>query len=196
MQGSKLETAKKAAIAILGTLEERDTASITVFDTEIDLLLGNAAVTAGHKERARSLLSEVEARSSTALHEGWLTGCKSVASDTPESCNGRLSRCFFLTDGMANQGETDQEQIAAEAADIRSKAGIGTSTFGIGADYNEGLLGPMAVAGGGQFHHLRHEEVIVNTFSGELGEMLKAAVREVKLEIEPAEGMDADLISE
>ncbi|HAH15345.1 MAG TPA: hypothetical protein DCL45_04785, partial [Chloroflexi bacterium] len=42
-----------------------------------------------------------------------------------------------------------------DVAGVREHARITTSTFGIGDDYAEELLQPMAVAGGGQFHHLR-----------------------------------------
>src|SRR5438132_172271 len=97
---------------------------------------------------------------------------------------GRLTRCFLLTDGLANVGVTDVEQIAADAAGVRANAGVGTSTFGIGLDYNEALLGPMAVAGGGQFHNLRSPAEIATTFLGELGELLAVAARDVRLEIE------------
>jgi len=107
----------------------------------------------------------------------------------------RLSRCFLLTDGLANVGVTDAEQIAAQAADVRANAGIGTSTFGIGRDYDEGLLGPMAVAGGGQFHHLRDASEIATTFLGELGQLLAVAARNVCLELQGGLGMTADLVS-
>jgi Ca-activated chloride channel family protein len=140
----------------------------------------------------RAELSAVQARGSTALHEGWLTGCKAITSATPEA--GRLARCFLLTDGLANIGVTDVEQIASDAAGVRANAGVGTSTFGIGLDYNEALLGPMAVAGGGQFHNLRTPGEIATTFLGELGELLAVAVRDVRLEIEGAPGTTAEMI--
>jgi Ca-activated chloride channel family protein len=100
-----------------------------------------------------------------------------------------LTRCFLLTDGLANVGLTDLEQIAAQAAGVRTHAGVGTSTFGIGDDYAESLLGPMAVAGGGQFHHLRTPVDIARTFLGELAEMLCAAALNVLLERTPLFGM-------
>jgi Ca-activated chloride channel family protein len=135
----------------------------------------------------------VQARGSTALHEGWLTGCNAIAADGPTTA--RLTRCFLLTDGLANVGVTDSERIASDAAGVQANAGVGTSTFGIGLDYNEGLLGPMAVAGGGQFHHLRGPAEIATTFLGELGELLTVAVRDVRLEIEGAPGTTAEIVS-
>ena len=53
----------------------------------------------------------------------------------------------------------------------------------------------MAVAGGGQFHHLRTPVEITSTFLGGLGELLTVAARNVRLEIEAAPGTRAELIS-
>jgi Ca-activated chloride channel family protein len=195
MQGEKLATAKRAALSVLDRLDERDSAAVVVFDDRIDTVQALAPVTTNFKAGVRKALAEIEARASTALHEGWLTGCKAIASDTPPSRERSLARCFLLTDGLANVGMTDPEQIASEAAGIREHAGIGTSTFGIGNDYNESLLGPMAVAGGGQFHHLRTASEIANTFVGELGNLLSVAASQVRIEIEVESGMSADLVS-
>ena len=196
MSGEKLDTAKKAALAVLEGLDERDTASVVVFDNEIDTILKAGPVTPERRSMARELLGAIQARSSTALHQGWLTGCGAIASSSPLESGKGSARCFLLTDGLANVGEADPERIASEAAGIRANAGISTSTFGIGIDYDEGLLGPMAVAGGGQFHHLRDAAEIARTFIGELGEIMSAAARDVRVEIETDGSIHADLVSE
>jgi Ca-activated chloride channel family protein len=194
MQGEKIATAKQAVLAVLERLEERDQAAIVIFDDRIDVLQPAGHVTSAFKAQARAAVSRVEARANTALHEGWLTGCKAIAPEQTGENRG-VVRCFLLTDGLANVGVTDPEQIAGEAAGIREHAGISTSTFGIGDDYNEALLAPMAVAGGGQFHHLRSANEILNTFVGELGDLLAVAARQVRLELEAEAGVSADVVS-
>jgi Ca-activated chloride channel family protein len=195
MQGAKLQTAKQAALSVLDQLTSSDTMSLVVFDDQIDTIQASAAVTPQLKSRVREAMHAIQARSSTALHEGWLTGCNSIASSTPRTGKPGLARCFLLTDGIANVGVTDPERIAGEAAGIHEQEAISTSTFGIGSDYNELLLGPMAVAGGGQFHHLRSPDEIINTFVGELGGLLSVAALQVRLEIETIKGVELDLIS-
>ncbi|HLW00691.1 MAG TPA: VWA domain-containing protein [Ktedonobacterales bacterium] len=195
MQGEKMQIARQAALGVLERLDERDQAAVVVFDDRIDIVQAKAAVTPALKASVRAALALIEARANTALHEGWLTGCNALASERLPAANAGLSRCFLLTDGLANVGVTDPEQIASEAAGIREHAGIGTSTFGIGNDYNELLLGPLAVAGGGQFHHLRTADEIANTFIGELGDLLAVSARQVRLEIEVETGVQIDLIS-
>ncbi len=196
MSGEKIETAKKATMAVIESLGEDDRASIVIFDNHVDILVPEGRVDSRYIEEARLKVAQVRARASTALHEGWLTGCRSIASNLPGPECARLSRCFLLTDGLANQGLTDPEAIAEQAAEVRKNAGISTSTFGIGTDYDEGLLGPMAVAGAGQFHHLRHSGDILATFRGELGELFRVVVRNLRIRIEFDPGMQAELVSQ
>jgi Ca-activated chloride channel family protein len=196
MQGVKLDTAKRAALAVLDRLSREDVASVVVFDSSIDVILPEGPMSGERKALARSILSQVEARSQTALHEGWLTGCRSIAADVSQGRTPtRLSRCFLLTDGLANVGMTDPEQVAAQAADVRQNSGICTSTFGIGEDYDEGLLAPMAVAGNGQFHHLRDQADIAATFAGELSEMFEVTARAVRIEIKADPSVHPELVS-
>ncbi len=195
MQGEKLKTAKRAALALLDQLTPRDQVSIVVFDNVIDIVQPLKPVTAAFKREARAALHSIQARANTALHEGWLTGCNTIVAADDAGRTRGVARCFLLTDGLANVGVTDPERIAGEAAGIREHAGISTSTFGIGNDYNELLLGPMAVAGGGQFHHLRTADEITRTFIGELGGLLSIAARQVRLEIEADEGVNIELFS-
>lgn len=195
MSGEKLQLAKQAALALADRLAERDQLALVVFDDKIDLLQPRAPVTAALRARLRSLLAELDARGTTALHQAWLTGCQAIAGDAPPRPGEALARCFLLTDGLANVGQTDPEQIATEAAGIWSHAGIGTSTFGIGEDYNEALLGPLAAGGGGQFHHLRTPDAIATTFVNELGELLAVVAGGVRLELETGAGVEVEVIS-
>ena len=196
MAGGKLETAKRAALAVLDRLDERDRVAVVVFDQAIDIVQPAAPATPIVKARIRAELATIGPRGSTALHEGWLTGCRAIADDHPLPTRGTVARCFLLTDGQANVGVTDPEQIAIEAAGIRAHAAIGTSTFGIGADYDERLLEPLAVAGGGQFYHLRRISEIAHTFVGELGDLLAVAARQARLELEADPGITIDVVSQ
>jgi Ca-activated chloride channel family protein len=195
MAGEKVRMAKRAALAVLDQLTTRDNVSLVIFDDKIDTIQSLAPVTPQLKDSLRRKLDEIDARGSTALHEGWLTGCNTIAGRKSDSPVEGLARCFLLTDGIANVGVTDPERIATEAAGVLEHAGISTSTFGIGTDYNELLLGPMAVAGGGQFHHLRTADEILNTFVGELGELFSVVARKVRLEILTESGVNLDLVS-
>ncbi|HET7036099.1 MAG TPA: VWA domain-containing protein, partial [Thermomicrobiaceae bacterium] len=150
MTGQKLATAKEAARAVVAQLRATDLVAVVVFDHEVEMLQPAAPVSAAVRERLERALAGLAARGNTALHQGWLTGCHAIAGEgaRPEARPETLARCLLLTDGLANVGQTDPEQIATEAAGIREHAHVGTSTFGVGEDYDELLLGPLAVGGG------------------------------------------------
>jgi len=195
MQGEKLRAAKQVVAAIVRGMDERDRVALVIFDDKIDVLQPMATVTSAVKRAIDGELGHVEARGSTALHEGWLRGCQAIAGNEAAPADRAVARCWLFTDGQANVGEADPERIATEAAGIRDNAGIGTSTFGFGEDYNEQLLGPMAVAGGGQFHHLETAHDLARTFQGERDDLFAVAAMRVRLEIEMAPGMTGELIS-
>ena len=193
MSGEKLRMAKQVAISLVDGLTERDEIVVVAFDSSIDVVQERARVTPEIKAHIRQALEQIEARSSTALHEAWLTSCNMLASDQLQE--GRLARCYLLTDGQANVGETDVETIASQAAGIREKAGVSTSAFGMGDDYNELLLGPWAVAGGGQFHDLRNAADLAGAFLGERDDLRMVVALHTRLEVEMTEGMSAETIS-
>lgn len=193
MSGTPIQMAKQVAASLVESLSERDEVAVVIFDDKIDILQELAPVTPEVKAAIRQRLSRVEARGSTALHEAWLTACNLLASD--HLGETRLARCYLLTDGMANVGETDVETIATQAAGVREQAGVGTSAFGLGAGYNEHLLGPWSVAGGGQFHHLQSLTHLAETFMGERDELRAVVALRTRLELELTEGMSAEVIS-
>jgi len=193
MAGEPLRMAKQVAIALIDGMTEQDQIAVVIFDDKIETVQELASVTPAVKTHVRRALAQVEARGSTALHEAWLTSCNMLASDHMQA--NRLARCYLLTDGQANIGETDVETIATQAAGVRENAGVGTSAFGLGDDYNERLLGPWAVAGGGQFHDLRSLADLADTFLGERDTLRAVVALRTRLEVEMAEGMAAEAIS-
>ena len=194
MSGAKLDTARQAALALLNRLDARDRVAVVIFDDEIGVLQALTHATPEAKDVLRAKLGGVQAGGSTALHQGWLTGCNAIASEQEPARGQTVAHCMLLTDGLANVGLTDPERIATEAGGVLKKTGISTSTFGIG-DYDENLLGPMAVKGGGQFHHLRHTGDIATTFVGEIGDLMGVAASQARLEIEPEAGVTVEVVS-
>lgn len=201
MSGTKVDTAKRAALAVLDGLNERDTAAVVVFDDFIDVVQAEAPVTALVKAHVAAELARIDARGSTALYEGWLVGCRAIAAESLEATGSSVEvhmgvrRAFLLTDGQANIGLAEPEALAHAAAEVREAAHVSTSTFGIGDDYAEELLGPMAEAGGGQFYHLRTPQEIATTFISELEQVLGTLARDAHLEIEATPGITVDLVS-
>lgn len=143
MSSGKLEFAKGAALAGIGRLQPRDRFAVVVYDQEITVTTPSTLATEGARAEAAADLRGVEARGSTDLCGGWLTGCRQIAERLDEA---HVARALLFTDGQANHGETDPNALAAHASALRAR-GIVTSTFGIGLDFDEQLLRGIADAG-------------------------------------------------
>jgi Ca-activated chloride channel homolog len=175
MAGGKIELAKVAVEKGIQRLTPRDSFSVIVYDDKTDIIVAGTRADTKAKELALSRLQEVYARGTTDLSTGWLTGCGEVAKHLDEE---RIGRCLLLTDGLANCGITEPAALTSHATELRQR-GVSTSTFGVGADYDEVLLGQMADAGGGAFTHIRRAEDIPALLDQELGDTLEIAARDV-----------------
>jgi len=173
----KFGLARDAVQQALRMLREEDRFSLVVYDTEIDVLTASTLATASAQRRALAKLDNVGPRGGTDLGGGWLRGCEQVA----EFADGEtVNRCLLLTDGLANHGITDRGELARHAAELRRR-GVVTSTFGVGADFDERLLRDMAHEGGGNFYFIEGASQIPEILTGELGEALEITLRDASL---------------
>src|SRR5262245_34986505 len=174
MQGDKLRYVQQAACHVLDLLDERDRVAVVAYDDQVNLIAASAPITAQSRESLKRQINELRPGGWTDLAGGWLTGCREVADHlAPQG----LSRALLLTDGLANRGITDIEELTHHARELR-KRGVATSTFGVGLDFNENLLESLAEQGGGHFYYIDRPDRIPDVFRGELGELLTVVARE------------------
>ena len=72
---------------------------------------------------------------------------------------------------------------------------MSTSTFGVGTDFDEGLLQGMADAGGGHFYFIGDVAQMRDHITSEVGETLEVVAREVVLELTLPESVRVDSLS-
>ena len=180
MGGGKFQLAQQAVQQAIARLEDRDRFSLVVFDQQVELVHPSEPATSQARRRALEALARFGPRGTTNLGEGWLTGCAQVAEHLSEASVGR---CMLLTDGQANVGIVDAPTLCLHATELKSR-GVSTSTFGVGHDFEEHLLGGMADAGGGAFNYIEHAEQIPALMDQELGETLEVVARRVVLEVD------------
>ena len=180
MSGRKIELVRKAAAQVIQSLSERDRFALVVYDNEIDIVAESQFATPDVKRYALERLRTIDARGTTALAEGWLRGGEQVALTKDERF---INRVLLLTDGLANVGITDPDQLEHHARELHHR-GIQTTTFGVGADFDEALLERMALAGGGNFYFIERAEQIPDLLTSELGEILEVVARDVVIEVE------------
>ncbi|MCC6146798.1 MAG: VWA domain-containing protein [Anaerolineaceae bacterium] len=190
MSGEKLEFVKKAAGHVVNLLTEKDRLALVTYDNEVQSLSPSVAVTEAARAELHQLLRRVEPGGMTNLSGGWLQSCQFAAS---AAAPGLVNRSLLLTDGLANVGITDMEELGMHARQLHNR-GIATSTFGVGQGYNEHLLELMANQGGGNFYYIADPQEIPRIFARELGELTAITARAVELEIELPPHTDAKLL--
>jgi Ca-activated chloride channel family protein len=183
MDGSKMNEAREAAKFCVDNLLSTDRFSVVIFDDRVDVLFTNQTLT--DREMLHRGIDRIEARGSTALHEGWVQAGIQV-SETLEPT--AINRVLLITDGLANVGETNVDRIVSHARELADK-GISTTTIGIGREFNEDLLLPMAEAGGGNGWHVREPQDMVGIFETELHGLSRQFAHAVRLRINTADGV-------
>ena len=200
MAGPKLDLVKRAVDQAAAHLGDADRAALVVYDHAVTVLHPLAPATPRAKVALRLALHGVDAGGSTDLGGGWLTGCRQLSEGPPpiagDGADGatRIRRALLLTDGLANVGITDPAELTTHAHELR-KRGIGTTTLGVGLDFDEALLSGLAEAGGGNFQFVAEPGQLRAFFERELRELLTVAAADLTLTLTLPAGIGADLVN-
>jgi Ca-activated chloride channel family protein len=184
MVGDRLEAAKEAITKLIDRLDPADRLGIVTFSDEVQVPLpARELSTAEHRDQARHTVAALQAGGMTNLSGGLLRGLQEARRATGDHAAG--ATLLLLSDGHANQGETDPARLATVATGAHGH-GITTSTIGIGLDYDETLLAELA--GGGQGNHTfaEHGDAAAAAVAAEVEGLLSKTVQAASLTIRPA----------
>ncbi len=179
MGGSKIEYTRRAASMAVNLLRETDRCGLVAYDDEILPLAPCRTIDGEQRARllrcGRPVCMPAARRICSAV--GW-PGAEELSRLNGE----RVRRVLLMTDGLANVGVTDRAEILHHVRELAAR-GVGTTTFGVGCDFDEELTSGMAEAGNGHFYFIETPEQIPDFLSSELGELLRMAARSVKLAV-------------
>ncbi|MEW6278155.1 MAG: ADP-ribosylglycohydrolase family protein [Candidatus Eremiobacterota bacterium] len=188
MHGVKMEMTRQAAGLAVRSLHPQDFVSVVLFDDRVETLL--PSMSAAQAFATLHLLSHVDARGQTNLYDGWLSGGDQVARALDP---GRMNRILLLTDGQANQGQTNPDRICEQVSSHASR-GVRTTTIGFGRDYNEHLLKAMATSGLGNHFFVENPEQLRDFFDYELAGLSATVGTGVRLGVEPRGAVTVEVL--
>jgi Ca-activated chloride channel homolog len=122
---------------------------------------------------------------STNLHGGLMTGLEEVNRGYDPA---RSNAVILLTDGIANAGVVDPDQIAQDARSYTER-GIHLSTIGLGSDFNDALLTELAKQGQGGYHFIDSGQEMDKVFRRDALGLLAKVATDLSLTLTPAEGV-------
>lgn len=190
MSGEKLENVKKAVEFVIQNLNPNDYLSIVQYDDNVQVLSQTAAV----RDKAALLqkVANIRAGGMTNLSGGLLEGYNQVKINRKE---GYVNRVLILTDGLANVGITEAPRLCEIAQRQFRENGIGLSTFGVGADFNEELIMQLAENGGANYYFIETADQIPALFAKELQGLLSVVAQNTILNIEfPSEFVSVEKV--
>lgn len=188
---NKLGVAKAGVLEAIDRLSSRDRFSVVTYDDDVQILFASARATPEARRTAADALRPVQPGNSTNLSGGWLRGAEQVAEHlVPTGVN----RVILLTDGLANVGITDRDELAKHAWQLWTR-GVSTSTIGVGEDFDERLLQAMADAGAGRYFFAGSVAEIRDHLTGEVGEAVEVVARDVRLEITSPAPLDVKALT-
>jgi Ca-activated chloride channel homolog len=180
MQGSAIEDARGAAVAMLESLRPGDRIAIVTFDSRVEVLVPMTEVTDSGVAALRSEIERMQARGTTDMAGGLQAGLHQLAQAPPDA--GR--RVVLLSDGVPNE----PGPIAALAASARAQR-TAVTTIGFGLEYDETLLSELARTSGGSFHRVDHSEALAQAFLDEVFRVQRMVASNVVLTLQSGPGV-------
>jgi Ca-activated chloride channel family protein len=178
MEGQKLEAVKACGAYLARRMSAGDRLAVVAYDDTINLLAPLGPV---ELDRLLPALGALRPGGTTNLSGGWLKGLEQLRGDPREEA---VRRILLLTDGLANAGIFQPGALVGLAGEAR-QAGVGTTTIGVGDDFDEALLTAMADAGGGTGHFAATPDAAPGIFAAEFNGLASVVAQNVSVEIRP-----------
>ncbi|MEZ6017548.1 MAG: von Willebrand factor type A domain-containing protein [Planctomycetota bacterium] len=178
-EGDRLELVKHAMRLLVTQLDARDTIAIVAYSNEARQVLG--ATSAARRDLIESAIQPLSPNGSTNAEAGLRMG---YAMAETMLASGTYNRVVFLSDGVANMGQTDQDRINGDVKRFRD-AGIYLNTIGVGMNnHNDAFLEQLANKGDGICDYVDDakaaQKAIVERFTG----AFVPIASDVKLQVE------------
>jgi Ca-activated chloride channel family protein len=182
MHGEPLTEALACVTYIASRMTPEDQLALVVYDDKVHTLVPLGPMWSA--KVVEQAVAEVQSGGSTNLFGGWEQGAKELEG----GASGQISRVLLLSDGQVNAGLRRPEAIAQHCSNWLAK-GVSTTTVGLGRDFNEELMGAMAIAGGGQQYYGQTAADLYDSFDEEFSLLQALYMRQLDVRFIPADGV-------
>ncbi len=168
------------ALRVLATqLGPQDTLSVVIFSRTARLVADG--VPGNQAAKLAAELDAINPEGGTNLEEAMRLAYEAALRHY--LANGE-NRVVLLTDGAANLGDVDPDQLKKKVEANRAQ-GIALDCFGVGwEEYNDSLLEVLSRTGGGRYGFVNTPQEVATEFAGQLAGALRVAASDVKVQVE------------
>jgi Ca-activated chloride channel family protein len=189
MHGRPLSEAKLCIEMMIDRLSSEDHFSLITYDNDVDVVV--PATKASNKEWLKAHVRSIRSGGMTALYDGWSSAAAEAAKNVTKKS---ISRVLLLSDGQANEGLTDQAEIASHCAQMAS-VGVSTTTYGLSENFNENLMSAMAKSGKGMAHYGQTADDLADPFQSEFDLINALTARDLKLHLIAEPGVELEVMN-
>ncbi len=175
----RLGLVRRSLDLLIDELGEADRVAIVQVDTQARLILPPTPLT--DRESIKAAVAQLQCSGSTHLEDGIKLGYEVAAQ---AFTGGAVNRVLLLSDGAANLGSANADQILSMVESHRSQ-GIFCSVFGFGIGaYNDEILEQLANKGDGSYRFIDSQEEATRVFVDDLAATLHVIASDVKIQVE------------
>ncbi|MFI6594706.1 von Willebrand factor type A domain-containing protein [Nonomuraea sp. NPDC050536] len=173
----RLDLVKQALHTLIGQLSPGDEVSIVSFSDEARVLASMTPLTAGADLHAA--VDRLAVEGSTNLESGLVTGYQEAAKAFRPAATNRV---ILLSDGLANQGETEWQAILDRVKEYAGRQ-IALLTVGVGRDYGDQLMEQLADHGDGAAVYVSTQAEADKLFATQLPATIELRARDAKAQV-------------
>ena len=163
MNGRKIQDARQAVLALIGTLSPEDRLGLVTYSNFAESLSDLDPMTDIHRRELADRVQEIQPGGGTNLGGGLEAGLALFAKRPMDDHHRKL---VLISDGLANHGVTDPHALGRMAAAGLAQDWV-VSTVGVGNDFNEHLMTTLADYGGGTYTYMEDPAAFAAVFQQE-----------------------------
>jgi Ca-activated chloride channel family protein len=184
MKGDRIQNAIAGAVEAVDRLGDGDMVSVVAFDTTATDVVHRTVLGPGTREQVKASIRGIRLGGDTCISCGLEEGLRELSSQT-----GRVDRMILLSDGEATAGVRDLPGFRAIAERARAQ-GVSVTTIGVGVDYNQRVLGGIALQAGGQHYFIENTAALARVFQAEADQLRATVARDVTASVDLADGVE------
>ncbi|RVX43494.1 Ca-activated chloride channel family protein [Nonomuraea polychroma] len=173
----RLDLVKSALRTLLDQLAPGDQVSIVAFDDEAEVLASMTPLTA--RDELKSAVDRLVTDGGTNLEAGLVTGYEEASKAFRPAATNRV---ILLSDGLANQGSTEWQEILDRVKEHAGKQ-VALLTVGVGREYGDELMEQLADNGDGMAVYVSSQEEADKIFTTQLPATIELRARDAKAQV-------------
>ncbi len=181
MHGELLEAAKSSLQSLVRRLAPQDRFGLIAFDDQAQIVVPLRAMQDHDRTVVHELIGTITSGGSTNLHAGYSLALREARR--PHSGGVAGASVVIISDGEANDGIVDPDQLRRVAARAYRSHSVTSATIGLGLGYDETLLAAIAAGGSGNHRFAPGADELPTALSAEVSGLLDKSVLALTLRV-------------